>query len=156
MPRYIAVKDKRKLSDAKDYCNSTKINGTLCNFQNESDWQQIIELIKTIEYPETSRNMSYWIMNREGRNITGNQNSKCVVVNSTGGLHYRTCSEEEYFICETGTKYNNTQGICKVLFIDSKSVWREIFLSIAKRTVTTELIKVLRTKTLYSTLKHDS
>ena len=174
MPRYIAVKDKRNQLGARDYCNSTKINGTLCSFQNESDWQKIIELIETVEYPETNRNMSYWtdlkldgqsveFMNRENAsfartmNINDDRNSTCVVANSTGGLHSWPCSEEEYFICETGKEYNNTQGICKVLFIDSKSVWREIFLSIAKRTVTTELIKATSYQgSLYSTLKHDS
>lgn len=73
--------------------------------------------------------MHYWtdlkldqsveFMNREDANyakrinITGDRNSTCVVANSTG-LRYWSCAKEEYFICETGKEYNNTQGICKV------------------------------------------
>lgn len=126
MPRYVAVKDKRNQSDARDYCTSTKFNGTLCRFQNQSDWQKIVELIKTVECNESSQRR-YWtdlkfvggnvvFMNGKDTvtvntvNITGNLTSKCVVANGSG-LQGWPCTNKEYFICDTAQKWKNTQGI---------------------------------------------
>ena len=130
MSRYIAVKDKRNQSNARDYCSSTKLNGTLCSFHNHFDWQKIVDLIKTVEYNEISLTR-YWtgltldkrnglvFMNGEdaefakGLNIAGNLSSECVVA-SRSGLQSWPCNKEEYFICDTAREYNNTEGISYV------------------------------------------
>ena len=128
MPRYIAVKDKRNQSDARDYCSSTKLNGTLSSFLNHFDWQKIVDLIKTVEYNEINHDR-YWtgltldeqnglvFVNGEdaefakGLNITGNLSSECVVA-SKSGLQRWPCNKEEYFICDTAKEYINSKGIC--------------------------------------------
>ena len=126
MPGYIAVKDKRSQSSARDYCSSTKLNGTLCGFHNLSDWQKIFDLIKTVKNNEIDCTR-YWTdltfnkrnasMNDEDvkfakdLNITGNPSLGCIVA-SRSGLQRWSCNEEEYFICDTAKEYNNTEGIC--------------------------------------------
>ena len=127
MPGYIAVKDKRNQSNARDYCSSTKLNGTLCSFHNLSDWQKIFDLIKTVEYNETNRTR-YWtdLTFKKGNNlgsmsgedvkfakdlnITGNSSLECIVA-SRSGLQHWPCNEQENFICDTAKEYNNTEGI---------------------------------------------
>ena len=132
MPRYIAIKDKRNQSTARKYCSSTKLNGTLCSFQNDFDWKKIFYLIETVEYNETNYTRTrYWIDRKldnqnvefmncedtkfaENLHISGNASSKCVVVANRSCPQHWPCDKEEYFICDTAKEYIDTEGICKV------------------------------------------
>jgi hypothetical protein len=102
-------------------------NGTLCSFESQSDWKNISDLIKTIEY--SGNNTLYWtglkLINgtnsynfSDGTNatfatglvITRDSQEKCVVAN-TDHLDRFPCSQREYFICKITINNINTPGI---------------------------------------------
>jgi hypothetical protein len=130
--KYIAVKKELNQTDAQAYCSNNfrkfSANGTLCSFESQSDWKNISDLIKTIEY--SGNNTLYWtglkLINEtnsykfsDGTNaafatrldITGDSHEgKCIVVNSSR-LERLPCSQRAYFICKITINNINTPGI---------------------------------------------
>jgi hypothetical protein len=130
--------------DAQAYCsnNFTKFsaNGTLSSFQNQSDWNNIRGLIKTLEYTGTAQ---YWTglkFNKEtnsynfsdGTNATfatglgiigahSQTQGKCVVATKSPlKLVHLSCSQGAYFICKITINNVNTPGIYYIIIIYSK------------------------------------
>ena len=154
---YIAIKKKLNYTEAKNYCfrNFTNINasGTLCKFHNKSNWSEIRDLIKTVEYNETEKrsystdlrfynetqsyNFSDGTTLNFTVNITGNSSHECIVTTNRS-LNHASCSEEKYFICKLDMNGGNTQGIniyykVEPLWISiPKHTWNSISVSFGK------------------------
>ena len=127
--KYIAVKNRLNQSQAQFYCSNTfsSLNGNLCSFQNQTDFDKIANLTETIG--EAWGAGKYWtglfasnftckftdgtdatfataLMNNNAQN---DHNGTCAVV---GGqtLEPRLCTDEKYFICKITLGQRNAAG----------------------------------------------
>ena len=123
------MKNRLNQSQAQSYCSDTfsSLNGTLCCFQDQTDFNKVANLTETVGEAWGAR--KYWIglivSNNTGKFTDGtdakfatmlmnnraqnDHNGTCAVV---GGktLEVRLCTDKEYFICKVTLAHGNANG----------------------------------------------